>query len=96
MSLVTLFVSVLSSLVVLLSSHYTYHSLGLPIVKTLLAPQWMRRIHSNLSGSHNELILVTLRLLNAMSTFASGQERKSVLEAFAWDTKVSSRISRNT
>ena len=87
-SLSVLFVSVLASLLVLLSSHYTYQSLGHPIVKTLLLPQWMRRLHSNLSGSHNELILVTLRLLNVISSFAAGRERKSLSETFSWESKV--------
>jgi len=88
MSLSALFVSVLASVLVLLSTHYTYQSLGYPIIKTLLSPQWMRRLNANLSGSHNELILVTLKLLNAMSAFAGGRERKSVSEAFAWEPKV--------
>jgi nucleolar pre-ribosomal-associated protein 1 len=88
MSLSVLFVSVLGSLLVLLSSHYTYQSLGHPIVKTLLLPQWMRRLHSNLAGSHNELILVTLKLLNAISNFAGGRERKSLSEVFSWESKV--------
>src|ERR1700691_1285862 len=69
MSLSALFVSVICSLLALLSSHYTYQSLGHPIVRTLLLPQWMRRLHSNLGASHNELILVTLKLLNAISAF---------------------------
>jgi len=52
----------------------------------------MRRLNFNLCGSHNELILVTLKLLNAMSAFAGGRERKSVSEAFTWETKVCLRL----
>jgi nucleolar pre-ribosomal-associated protein 1 len=39
-------VSVLAVLLPLLSSHYSYHALGYPIVKTLLTPQWMRKLNS--------------------------------------------------
>ena len=87
MSRTALFASVLASLLTLLSSHYTYQTFGHPIIKTLLSPPWMRRLNSNLGGSHNELILVTLKLLNAISAFASGRERKALLDAFAWETK---------
>jgi nucleolar pre-ribosomal-associated protein 1 len=87
MSRAALFPSVLASLLTLLSSHYTYQPFGYPIIKTLLSPQWMRRLNSNLGGSHNELILMTLKLLNAISAFASGRERKTLLDAFAWETK---------
>jgi hypothetical protein len=50
----------------------------------------MHRLHSYIAGSHNELILVSLRLFNAMSRFAAGQYRKSVLENFPWELKVGS------
>ena len=92
MSLSALLVSVLASVLELLSAHYTYHPLGFPIVKTLLSSQWMSRLNSHLCGTHNELILVTLRLLNALSTFGGGRERKVVLDAFSWDTKVRTRL----
>jgi nucleolar pre-ribosomal-associated protein 1 len=78
----------LSALLTLLSSHYTFQSFGQPIIKALLSPPWMRRLNSYLGSSDNELILVTLKLFNAMSAFSSGRERKAVLEAFAWETKV--------
>ncbi|KAF9233345.1 ribosome 60S biogenesis N-terminal-domain-containing protein [Melanogaster broomeanus] len=42
---------------------------------------------SSKHGSHNELILATLKLFNAISAFGSGRERKSVFEAFPWDNK---------
>jgi len=48
----------------------------------------MRRLNTYLGGSHTELILVTLKLFTAMSAFAGGRERKTVLEGFAWQTKV--------
>jgi nucleolar pre-ribosomal-associated protein 1 len=72
----------------LLNTHYTYHTLGIPIVKTLLSPQWIRRLNSYIGGSHTELILVTLKLFNGMSAFGGGRERKSVMDGFAWETKV--------
>ncbi|KAH9931396.1 ribosome 60S biogenesis N-terminal-domain-containing protein [Amylocystis lapponica] len=87
MSLLSLVIAVLSSLLNLLSFHYTDHGLAQPIFKTLLSPQWMHRLNSYLGGSHTELILVTLKLFNSMSDLASGRERKAVLEAFAWEAK---------
>jgi nucleolar pre-ribosomal-associated protein 1 len=81
-------ISVLAALLPLLSSHYTYHALGYPIVKTLLTPQWMRKLNSYIGGAHNELILVTLKLLIGISGFAGGKEKKSLLEAFQWEIKV--------
>ncbi|XP_006457598.1 hypothetical protein AGABI2DRAFT_123450 [Agaricus bisporus var. bisporus H97] len=80
-------ISVLAALLPLLSSHYTYHALGYPIVKTLLTQQWMRKLNSYIGGAHNELILVTLKLFNAISGFAGGKEKKSLLDAFQWEIK---------
>ncbi|KAG6905791.1 hypothetical protein DXG01_000716 [Tephrocybe rancida] len=86
-SLYALLVSVLSSLLTLTSSHYTFQALGQPIIKALLTPTYTRRLNSYLGGTHAELILVTLKLFNAMSSFAGGRERKAVLEAFGWELK---------
>jgi nucleolar pre-ribosomal-associated protein 1 len=72
----------------LLSSHYTYHALGQPIIKTLLTPSYIRRLNSYLSGAHSELILVTLKLFNGMSSFAGGREKTAVLDSFGWAIKV--------
>ncbi|KAJ7675860.1 ribosome 60S biogenesis N-terminal-domain-containing protein [Mycena polygramma] len=80
-------VSLLASLLSLLSAHYTFHAAGHPILRTLLTPPWMRKLNSYLGGSHTELLLVTLKLFNSMSTFGGGRERKSLLESFAWETK---------
>jgi nucleolar pre-ribosomal-associated protein 1 len=85
---IVLILSLLSSLLVLLSSHYTFHAAGHPIMRTLLTPPWMRKLNSYIGGSHTELLLVTLKLFNAMTAFGGGRERKSVLESFAWETKV--------
>ncbi|KAK0455710.1 ribosome 60S biogenesis N-terminal-domain-containing protein [Desarmillaria tabescens] len=84
---ISLLLSVLAVTLSLVSSHYTYHSLGHPIVKQLLSPQWTRKLNSYISGSSNDLILSTLKLYNSLSGFARGRERKGVLEAFAWETK---------
>jgi len=81
--------SVLSTLLALFSSHYTYQPFGQPILKTLLSLSWMRRLNSLIRGSSSDLILVTLKLFDSMSAFASGRERKVLLESFAWDSKVS-------
>ncbi|KAG1732022.1 uncharacterized protein EDB91DRAFT_1251955 [Suillus paluster] len=83
----SLLVSLLSSVLTLLYSHFPYHSHGIPIIKTLLSPKWMRRITSYVSGS-NELILISLKLLNAISHFGGGRERKTLFEAFPWDINV--------
>ncbi|KAF7365247.1 hypothetical protein MVEN_00396500 [Mycena venus] len=80
-------VSLISSLLALLSAHYTFHAAGHPILRTLLTPSWTRKLNSYLGGSHTELLLVTLKLFNSMSAFGGGRERKSVLESFAWETK---------
>ncbi|KAJ7759032.1 ribosome 60S biogenesis N-terminal-domain-containing protein [Mycena olivaceomarginata] len=84
---ITPIISLLSSLLTLLSSHYTFHAAGHPILRTLLTPPLMRKLNSYLGGSHTELLLVTLKLFNSMAAFGGGRERKSVLESFAWETK---------
>ncbi|KAJ7175823.1 ribosome 60S biogenesis N-terminal-domain-containing protein [Mycena filopes] len=86
-AVIVLILSLTSSLLALLSSHYTFHAAGHPILRTLLTPPWMRKLNSYIGGSHTELLLVTLKLFNSMSAFAGGKERKSILESFAWETK---------
>jgi nucleolar pre-ribosomal-associated protein 1 len=76
----------------LLSFHYTDYALGQPVMKTLLNHANMRRLHFYIGGSHNELILVTLKLFNVMSKFAAGQYRKTILESFPWELKVRSYL----
>ena len=88
MSLLAVIVGVLSALLSLLSSHYTYHSYALPILRTLLSPQWTHHLNLYVSGQHTELVLVTLKLFNTLSNFAGGKARKAVLDAFAWEMKV--------
>jgi len=83
-----LVVSLFSSLLSLFSYHLPDHSYGVPIIKTVLSPQWSRKLNSYISGSHNEQILASLKLFNAISIFGSGRERKSVFETFPWDNKV--------
>ncbi|KZT13230.1 uncharacterized protein LAESUDRAFT_36042 [Laetiporus sulphureus 93-53] len=61
-SLLVSIVSVLSSTLVLLSSHYTYHALADPIVRSTLSSQRAPRLNTYLGGSHTELLLVTLEL----------------------------------
>ncbi|KAF5371676.1 hypothetical protein D9758_003519 [Tetrapyrgos nigripes] len=86
-ALISLLVSVLSSILSLLSCNYTYHALGTPIIKTLLTPQWIRKFNSYVGGPHADLLLSTLKLWNSIANFASGRERKNVLEAFPWEMK---------
>ncbi|KAF5363710.1 hypothetical protein D9756_001121 [Leucocoprinus leucothites] len=80
-------VSVLAVLLPLLSSHYNYHAHGYPIVKSLLSPQWMKKLNSYVVGAHNELTLVSLKLLNAISGFGGGREKKTLLDVFQWEMK---------
>ncbi|KAL7281927.1 hypothetical protein ACG7TL_003394 [Trametes sanguinea] len=87
MSLLSAVVGVLAAVLNLLSSHYTYHIHAQPIIRALLSQQWIHNLNLYLSGQHTELILVTLKLYNSMSDFAGGRERKSVLDAFAWEMK---------
>ncbi|KIL65208.1 hypothetical protein M378DRAFT_162474 [Amanita muscaria Koide BX008] len=86
-TLQSLIVSLLSSILSLASSHLTYHAIGYPIIKTLLTPTHTRRLNTYLGGSNKELILVSLKLNNSISTFAGGRERKLVLENFPWEMK---------
>ncbi|EJD00768.1 uncharacterized protein FOMMEDRAFT_169024 [Fomitiporia mediterranea MF3/22] len=79
--------SLLASVLTLTSQHFIYQPLGQPIVKILLSSQWLRKINSYLSGSQTELCLTSLKLLNAMSSFAGGRDQKGLLEAFNWDIK---------
>ncbi|KAG6873594.1 hypothetical protein C0995_013967 [Termitomyces sp. Mi166 len=92
-SVLVLLVSILSSLLTLTSSHYTYQALGQPITKTILTSTYTRRLNSYLGGSHAELILVTLKLFNAVSSFAGGREKKPVLESFGWELKSLPKLS---
>jgi nucleolar pre-ribosomal-associated protein 1 len=87
-ALIALIISILSTILVLLSSHYTNHALGQPITKALLSPARLRRLNSYIGGANNELIIVTLKLYNVLSSFAGGREKKSILEGFAWELKV--------
>ena len=80
-------VGLLSSLLTLLSVHYTYHPHAQPILRALLSQQWTSHLNTYLSGQHTELVLVTLKLFNALSNFAGGRERRAVLDAFAWEMK---------
>ncbi|KAF9531008.1 ribosome 60S biogenesis N-terminal-domain-containing protein [Crepidotus variabilis] len=86
-SLTALIISTLASVLTLLSAHYTNHALGYPIMKILLTPSRLRNMNSYLGGSHNELIIVTLKLYNVMSSFAGGRDKKAVLEGFGWEIK---------
>lgn len=64
-------------------------------MKTLLTPTHARRLNSYIGGSHSELILVTLKLYNGMSGFAGGRDRKAVLEAFGWELKVCTLLTKS-
>ncbi len=80
-------VGLFSALLTLLSAHYTYHAQAQPILRALLSQQWTQHLNTYLGGQHSELVLVTLKLFNALSNFAGGRERRAVLDAFAWEIK---------
>jgi nucleolar pre-ribosomal-associated protein 1 len=87
-TLLSAVVSALASIVMLSSTHYTSHSFGQPIVKSLLSSPWIQHLNSYLSSSHNDLIIATLKLYNAISAFAGGREQKALVEGFVWESKV--------
>ncbi|KAG8812996.1 hypothetical protein FRC17_001713, partial [Serendipita sp. 399] len=78
---------VLSALLTLLSTHQPYHTLGVPILRAILAPQATRRLNAHLNSTQADLVLVTLKLWNSISDYGAGMEKKSVYEAFAWTNK---------
>jgi hypothetical protein len=86
--LIATILGVLSALLNLFSSHYTFHQHGQPITKTLLSPQWMRRLNALVKGAYSDLTLVVLKLLNAISAFGGGRDRAKLRDSFAWDAKV--------
>lgn len=86
-------ISLMSCLLNLLSIHYPDQNFGLAVLKTLFLSQWYQKLNTYLHGSHSELILVTMKLYTAMSTFASGRERKVVMEVFTWDNKVAKLLN---
>lgn len=88
MGLSAVVISLMSCLLALLSIHYPDQSYGLAILRTLFLPQWYQKLNTHLHGSHSESILMTMKLYTAMSNFAGGRERKTVMEVFAWDNKV--------
>jgi nucleolar pre-ribosomal-associated protein 1 len=92
-SLNALIISLLSAILSLISVHHTYHAVGHLTIKTLLTPTFMRRLNSYIGGSNKELILVSLKLYNSLSTFAGGRERKAILDAFPWELKVPISVS---
>ncbi|KAI5997091.1 ribosome 60S biogenesis N-terminal-domain-containing protein [Pisolithus albus] len=94
LSTIALLVTIMSSTLTLLSSHLPYHQHGLPIIKTLLSTHWTWQLGTYLGGSHNDLILATLKLFNAISAFGGGRERKAVFEAFPWDNKTLPKLLR--
>jgi nucleolar pre-ribosomal-associated protein 1 len=67
-------------------------SLGLAIINPP-SPQWSQRLNSYLNGLNSELILVSLKLFNGMSGFASGRERRAVLDIFAWENQPSKLLN---
>lgn len=85
----SLCVSLLSCILSLTSTHLGDHPLGQPVVNKILSPRWMRKTESFLSGSHTDLVLMTMKLVHGISTFAGGKEKRTLLESFIWDVKVS-------
>ncbi|KZV73620.1 hypothetical protein PENSPDRAFT_627099 [Peniophora sp. CONT] len=80
-------VSALAAVLNLLSSHYTFHALGQPIVKNLLSSPWIHHLKTYLSSSSNELVIASLKCFLAVSSFAGGREQRVLMDAFAWESK---------
>ncbi|TCD60982.1 hypothetical protein EIP91_009190 [Steccherinum ochraceum] len=80
-------VSLLSALLTLLSSHYSFQPLGAPIVNTLLSSQWLPKLNGYLASTNRDLVLFTLKLFNSLTLYGGGWERKTILEGFAWESK---------
>ena len=93
MALSVMVTSLISCILNLFSTHYPDQRYGLAILNTLFLPQWYQKLNTCLHGNHSELILVTMKLYTAMSSFAGGRERKAVMEIFAWDNKVSKLLN---
>ena len=86
--LLSVLVASIANIVTLLSAHYTFHTPCQPIVKNLLSSPWIGHLNSYLSSQHNDLVVSALKLFSAISTFAGGREQKSLVESFAWESKV--------
>lgn len=65
-----------------------YHQLADPIIRQIHDQHYMHRLNANLGASQHELILVTLKLFNALLNFADGREKRAVMDGFAWGMKV--------
>ena len=85
--------SVLETLLTATTQYLVYQPLGHPIVKSLLAPRWLRKLATHLSGGHVELCISSLKLLTAISNFAGGKEQNTLLESFTWDVRVSAEFT---
>ncbi|KAF9517644.1 hypothetical protein BS47DRAFT_469959 [Hydnum rufescens UP504] len=48
---------------------------------------YMRRLNAHLGGAQHDLILMTLKLFNAMVGFADGREKRAIMDGFAWGMK---------
>ncbi|KAH7101182.1 ribosome 60S biogenesis N-terminal-domain-containing protein [Auriculariales sp. MPI-PUGE-AT-0066] len=83
---------VLASVLNLLSAHFIYHAAGWPVVKTLLSPTWMRRLNTNVNAGQTDIVLGTLKLLNAISDFGGGREKITLLKSFNWNQKSLPRL----
>ncbi|KAF9046067.1 hypothetical protein BDZ89DRAFT_1155358 [Hymenopellis radicata] len=84
---ISLVISILATTLSLLTIHYPNHSFGHPIVKKLLEPTYTRVLKGYIGGANHDLILNSLKLYNSISNFASGRERRAVLEVFPWELK---------
>jgi nucleolar pre-ribosomal-associated protein 1 len=81
-------IAILAALLTLLSQHFIYQSDGDPIIQQLVSSMYMRRLNAHLGGAQHDLILMTLKLFNAMVGFADGREKRAIMDGFAWGMKV--------
>ena len=84
---------VFASLLNLLSTQYAYHNLGLPVVKMLLSPTSSRKLNAHLNSAQTDLVLVALKVWNALSAYGGGMEKLKVYEQFVWSNKARRNFS---
>lgn len=78
----------LDAVLLVLNSHSSTYPLGFPIVKLVLASNIIRRLTQYLTSADRSLVLAALKLFGALSSFGTGRDKRTVLEAFPWGSKV--------
>lgn len=95
---------VLAQLLVLLSAHQPNHAHGEALLERLFDGPWMPRLHAAVAlclrpqgrrgdpSQDNVLVLVALKLLTAMTSFARGKLAAGVWERYHWSADIHMRL----